>query len=147
MSLWRRLLRGSSGLPEPPPFLDEPFEPRNALEQALFANDPRALREALLQARLFVPSRADAPSMNEGDAFEPVLLEYDSGPCVAALTSADRLRGLLVSVPDVQSGIDVEASWVLQQCPSEVGLALNPGWREGCVLGPSEVAALRQPQR
>lgn len=142
MSLWRKLLRGSAGIPEPPAFLDEPFEPRNELEHALVAGRADALHEALARARVFVPSVADVSAMGEGDDYRPIILDYDAGPCVAALSSADRLKGLLSAVPGVQSGIDVEASWVLARCPPGVGLALNPGWREGAVLSAADVAAL-----
>ena len=143
MSFWRRLLRGSSGLPEPPPFAGGAFVPGNDLERALQAGDAASMRVALPQARLFVPTLADVAALSEGDAFRPVVLDYDAGPCVAALTSADRLAPLLAAVPGVKSGIDVEAAWVLRNCPPGVGLALNPGWREGLVLPAAEVARLR----
>jgi len=141
VTFWRRLFGGASGLPEPPPFVDAAFEPVNDLERML-ALGAEAIGEALVKARVFVPSLQDASAMNEGDDFRPVMLEYDVGPCVVALSSSSRLSALLPAIPGVQSGIEVEASWLLQHCPACMGLAINPGWREGVVLEASEVEKL-----
>jgi hypothetical protein len=144
VSFWRKLFRGASGLPEPPPFVAAAFEPLNDLERALVAGEPAAVREALGSARVFVPSLQDASAMKEGDSFRPVMLEYDVGPCVVALSSSSRLSALLPAIPQVQSGIEVEAGWLLDHCPAGVGLALNPGWREGLVLRAEDVAGARR---
>ena len=149
MTFWRRLFGGRSGLPEPPPFVDAAFEPVNDFERELVLDFERvpaagaaAIGPALVKARVFIPSLQDASAMNEGDDFRPVMLEYDVGPCVVALSSSSRLSALLPAIPGVQSGIEVEASWLLQHCPAGMGLAINPGWREGVVLEASAVAKL-----
>jgi hypothetical protein len=144
VSFLRRLARGSRGIPEPPPFTADRFEPASDLERALVGGDPETIRAALLAARLFVPSRADASSMTEGDEFRPIVLDYDPGPCVAVLSSQSRLQALLPAVPDVASCIEVDASWVIASCPRGLGLAINPGWREGVVLDAQAVETLRR---
>lgn len=121
--------------------LAEELIPENDLERALVASAD--VGAALVAARLFVPTQQDIESLSAETGFRPTLLECLGVPCVVALTSGSRLKGLLPAVPDVLAGLDVEASWVLRHCPAGIGLVLNPGWTAALVIAPDELQRLK----
>jgi len=128
-------------LPRLPAPLPDVFEPTTPLEQALVDHatgriDRDAVLRAFSTARVFVPSHDDVTNAEPGSSFRPVLLDANGDVVVAVCTSALRLRGLLRATPDVASGIEVEAAWVIEHAGAELGIVLNPGWSVAASLPP-----------
>lgn len=127
---------------------DEPFEPRNEVEQQLAAAQDGSLggedfMHYLLGAQLFMPVQDETHGIKgfqRNDKAVPLTLESEDGAQVLILfTSPERAKPFLVDFPDYTGGLLAEFSWILERVGSGYGVAINPGWSVGIDMDPDMV--------
>ena len=127
---------------------DEPFEPRNEVEQQLAAAQDGSIggedfMHYLLGAQLFMPVQDETHGIKgfqRNDKAVPLTLESEDGAQVLILfTSPERAKPFLVDFPDYTGGLLAEFSWILERVGSGYGVAINPGWSVGIDMDPEMV--------
>lgn len=127
---------------------DEPFEPRNEVEQQLAAAQDGSLggedfMHYLLGAQLFMPVQDETHGIKgfqRNDKAVPLTLESEDGAQVLILfTSPERAKPFLVDFPNYTGGLLAEFSWILERVGSGYGVAINPGWSVGIDMDPDMV--------
>lgn len=127
---------------------DEPFEPRNEVEQQLAAAQDGSIggedfMHYLLGAQLFMPVQDETHGIKgfqRNDKAVPLTLESEDGAQVLILfTSPERAKPFLVDFPDYTGGLLAEFSWILERVGSGYGVAINPGWSVGIDMDPGMV--------
>lgn len=123
------------------------FVPENGLERIIVdakrgANSIAAMMETIVSSTLFVPSKSEV--LPDASGFDPVLLDKDSDPLVAAFSSASRV--------DVQHEV---AKYVLQmngsdffrRLPPGYGVIINPGYTAQLIMPPPAISDLKDDLR
>ena len=128
--------------------LDEPFEPRNEVEQQLAAAQDGSVSgedfmHYLLGAQLFMPVQDESHGIKgfqRNDKAVPLTLESEEGtPVLILFTSPERAKPFLADFPDFTGGLLAEFSWILERVGSGFGVAINPGWAVGIDMDPDMV--------
>ncbi|WP_182466792.1 SseB family protein [Sphingomonas gilva] len=97
-----------------------------------------ALLMNIAASSLFISSKAEV--RDDGRGFDPLLLEKDGKPLVAAFSSSDR--------PRLHSDV---ASYILQmngrefflRLPPKYGVIINPGYATQLIIAPDATPSLR----
>jgi len=130
---------------------DEPFDPRNHLEQQLTAAQEGSIpgddfMQYLLTAQLFMPVQDEKHAIKgfqKDDKAVPLTLESEDGVQVLVLfTSPERAKLFLEDYANFSGGILAELSWILERVGSGYGVAINPGWSVGLDMDPGMVNQL-----
>jgi len=130
---------------------DEPFDPRNHLEQQLVAAQAGSIpgddfMQYLLTAQLFMPVQDEKhviKGFQKDDKAVPLTLESEDGVQVLVLfTSPERAKPFLEDYANFSGGILAELSWILERVGSGYGVAINPGWSVGLDMDPGMVNQL-----
>ena len=130
---------------------DEPFDPRNHLEQQLIAAQEGSIpgddfMQYLLTAQLFMPVQDEKhviKGFQKDDKAVPLTLESEDGVQVLVLfTSPERAKPFLEDYANFSGGILAELSWILERVGSGYGVAINPGWSVGLDMDPDMVNQL-----
>ncbi len=130
---------------------DEPFDPRNHLEQQLVAAQEGSIpgddfMQYLLTAQLFMPVQDEKHAIKgfqKDDKAVPLTLESEDGVQVLVLfTSPERAKPFLEDYANFSGGILAELSWILERVGSGYGVAINPGWSVGLDMDPDMVNQL-----
>ncbi len=119
---------------------DEPFDPRNHLEQQLAAAQEGSIpgddfMHYLLTAQLFMPVQDEKHAIKgfqKDDKAVPLTLESEAGaPVLVLFSSPERAKPVLEDYANFSGGILAELSWILERVGSGFGVAINPGWSVG----------------
>jgi hypothetical protein len=130
---------------------DEPFDPRNHLEQQLIAAQEGSIpgddfMQYLLTAQLFMPVQDEKHAIKgfqKDDKAVPLTLESEDGVQVLVLfTSPERAKPFLEDYANFSGGILAELAWILERVGSGYGVAINPGWSVGLDMDPDMINQL-----
>lgn len=117
--------------------------PSNPTEQALqvLVDDPEQINEflsTLVAGPLWVPLPDGAGNQPDGSFALPTLL-FEEQQFIPGFTSEEQLK---VGAPDADEHVMLPAVEMIQQCPDNVGLAINPGGDAGFPIPPDGVRAI-----
>jgi hypothetical protein len=132
--------------------MNEPFEPRNDLEQRLLEAQEGKIQgevfmQELLVSQVFVPVKDDTTpgGIQRSTKATLLTLEADDGSrVVAVFTSPERARPVVQTYPGFGGGILEDFKWLLEKVGTGVGIALNPGWEVGLDMEAGTVEQLKQ---
>ncbi len=131
--------------------MNEPFEPRNALEeQLLAAQEGRVtsdeLLETLMTAQVFMPvqeEKAAVLNIQRSARAQPLVLTAEDGvPVLVIFSSPERAKDFTRDYPGFGGGLLAEFTWVLEKMGRDFGIALNPDSEAGFDMEPETVNEL-----
>jgi hypothetical protein len=145
MGIFKKLFGAPKEMPGPEP----PFEPVNELERKLAEfvreqKDAGPLIQCLLGSQVFILLKNTPEEVREGRNLRPLVLASSTGfPGVCVFTSPERSGPVSQENPEYTAGLLVAFPWVLQTCPADLGLIVNPGWATSIEQSPGNFATLR----
>lgn len=108
--------------------------PSNRLEQLLVAAQKGevSMQEfacALLDEKLYVPSYSQIQADTSG--FQPIVFDNAGNKFLAVFTSLERAASVEDKVP---YSLEMTGRDFFEWLPQELGVVVNPGYREGCEI-------------
>jgi hypothetical protein len=101
--------------------------------------------KSLVKSQVSMLFLGEPESSMSGKMAEPLVLDSARGfPGICIFTSRDRANEMFKLHPDYKTGIDIEFTWVLDNCAPGAGIIINPGTNLSIELPPDKVPVFRE---